>query len=149
MSQVNANNLAEDKRRADAGRCILAGWGAMALLHKENCMPDPIPGQVSFMEVGSRDLATTRGFFGAVFGWPSHDEGPWFETPNGRAGIHGDDPSPQIYVYFHVADLEAAAARVRAAGGAAEDVVDEPGFGRFVTCRDPGGLQFGLHQAAI
>jgi len=63
-----------------------------------------------------------------------------------RAGTHGEDPTPQIYVYFHAADLEAAAKSVRAAGGEADDVVEEPGFGRFVNCRGPGGLQFGLHQ---
>jgi predicted enzyme related to lactoylglutathione lyase len=109
-------------------------------------MTDPTPGQVSFLEIGSQDGAATRAFFGAVFGWPCHDE-MWFETPSGKAGTHGDDPAPQIYVYFHVADLEAAAAKVRAAGGEAEALVDEPGFGRFVSCRDPGGIRFGLHQA--
>jgi hypothetical protein len=55
-------------------------------------------------------------------------------------------PAPQIYVYFHVADLAAAAAKVRAAGGETEDQVEEPGFGRFVNCAAPGGLRFGLHQ---
>ena len=62
-----------------------------------------------------------------------------------RVGTHSDDPTPQIYVYFNVADLEAAAARVRAAGGQTEDPADEPGFGRFVNCVGPGGLAFGLH----
>jgi len=111
-------------------------------------MADPIQGQVTYMEIGSQDLAATRAFFGAVFGWPSHDDGPWFQTPNGKAGLHGDDPAPQIYVYLHVDDIEAAAARVRAAGGRADDPVEHPGFGRFVDCRDPGGISFGLHQAA-
>jgi hypothetical protein len=60
--------------------------------------------------------------------------------------VHGEDPSPQIYVYFNVSDIEAAAARVRSAGGEAEEPTDEPGFGRFVNCRDPGGIRFGLHQ---
>jgi predicted enzyme related to lactoylglutathione lyase len=111
-------------------------------------MVDPIQGQVTYMEIGSRDLLATRSFFSAVFGWPSHDDGPWFQTPNGKVGLHGDEPAPQIYVYFHVDDIEAAAARVRAAGGRADDPVDHPGFGRFVDCRDPGGISFGLHQAA-
>jgi len=46
-----------------------------------------------------------------------------------------------------VSHLEAAAARVRAAGGEADEPTDEPGFGRFVNCRDPGGIRFGLDQA--
>ena len=110
-------------------------------------MTDPTPGQVTFLELGSRDAPATRAFFGALFGWPSHDDA-WMQTPSFRAGTHGDSEAPQIYVYFHVADLEAAAARVREAGGEADPITDEPGFGRFVNCRDPGGIRFGLHQAA-
>jgi predicted enzyme related to lactoylglutathione lyase len=102
-------------------------------------------GHVSYLEIGSGDLAATRTFFAKVFGWPCHDEA-WFQTPAIKAGLHGEDPSPQIYVYFNVPDLEAAAARVRAAGGETEETTDEPGFGRFVNCRDPGGIRFGLHQ---
>jgi predicted enzyme related to lactoylglutathione lyase len=108
-------------------------------------MADPTPGQVSFLEIGSGDGAATRAFFAAVFGWTCHDNA-WLQTPDIKAGTHGDDPTPQIYVYFYVADLEAAAARVRAAGGEAGEPIDEPGFGRFVHCRDPGGLRFGLHR---
>src|SRR5580698_10202116 len=110
-------------------------------------MADPIAAQVvSFIEIGSTNHVATRTFFGEVFGWPCHDQA-WFQTPAIRAGLHGDDPAPQIYVYFDVPDLEAAAERVRAAGGEAEAVVHEPGFGRFVNCRDPGGIRFGLHRA--
>jgi uncharacterized protein len=109
-------------------------------------MSNPAPGDVSFLEIGSGDAAATRKFFGAVFGWSCHDDA-WFQTPSLKAGTHGDDPAPQIYVYFNVSDLDAAAARVIAAGGEAEKPVDEPGFGRFVNCRDPGGIRFGLHQA--
>jgi uncharacterized protein len=109
-------------------------------------MDGPTQGQVSFIEIGSGDVAATRSFFAAVFGWPCHDKA-WFQTPVIKAGLHGDDPSPQIYVYFNVSDIEAAAERVRAAGGEAEAPTDEPGFGRFVNCRDPGGIRFGLHRA--
>ena len=108
-------------------------------------MSGPTSGHVSYLEIGSGDLVATRTFFGRVFGWPCHDEA-WFQTPAIKAGLHGEDPSPQIYVYFNVSDIEAAAARVRAAGGEAEQPTNEPGFGRFVNCRDPGGIRFGLHQ---
>jgi hypothetical protein len=108
-------------------------------------MTDPAPGEVAFIEIGSRDGAATRAFFGMVFGWPCHDDA-WLQTPAIKAGTHGDAPLPQIYVYFNVPDLEAAAARIRAAGGEAEPPTEEPGFGRFVQCVDPGGVRFGLHQ---
>ena len=103
------------------------------------------PGQVSFLEIGSADAGATRAFFGAVFDWPVHDDA-WLQTPHLKAGTHSPDPSPQVYVYFNVADLDAAAARIRAAGGQAEPSVEEPGFGRFVQCVDPAGVRFGLHQ---
>lgn len=109
-------------------------------------MSERADGQVTFMEIGGKDAGATQRFFSAVFGWPCHDEA-WFETPNGKVGTHGDDPTPQIYVYFNVADLAAAADRVRTAGGEADPIAEEPGFGRFVNCRGPGGVQFGLHQA--
>ena len=102
-------------------------------------------GQVSFIEIGGADGAATRAFFGQVFGWPCHD-GAWFQTPSMKAGIHGDDPAPQIYAYFSVTDMAAAMARVREAGGSAGEPKDEPGFGRFSNCREPGGIMFGLHQ---
>ncbi len=108
-------------------------------------MADAKPGEVSFLEIGSADGAMTRAFFSGVFGWPSRDEA-WLQTPSIKAGTHGDDPSPQIYVYFNVPDLEETAARVRAEGGEAGQIVTEPGFGRFVHCRDPAGVRFGLHQ---
>ena len=109
-------------------------------------MADLAPG-VSFIEIGSADLAATRSFFAAVFEWPCHDDA-WFQMPTIKAGLHGDDPAPQIYVFFKVADIEAAAARVRAAGGQAGAPTQTPGFGSFSNCLDPGGVRFGLHQAA-
>jgi uncharacterized protein len=63
-----------------------------------------------------------------------------------KAGTHGEEPTPQIYVYFNVTDMQATMARVRSAGGEAEEPTNEPGFGRFSNCRDPNGIKFGLHQ---
>jgi hypothetical protein len=104
-------------------------------------------GAVSFIEIGSSDATATRAFFSGVFDWPCHDDA-WLQTPAIKAGTHGDDPAPQIYVFFNVPDLQAAAERVRALGGDAEPITEEPGFGRFVNCRAPGGVAFGLHQPA-
>jgi predicted enzyme related to lactoylglutathione lyase len=111
-------------------------------------MTQPALGQVSFLEIGSQDAAAVRAFFGAVFGWPSQDEA-WMQAPTIKVGTHGGDPAPQIYVYFNVDDLEAAADRVRAAGGEADAATDEPGFGRFVNCVGPGGVAFGLHSPPL
>jgi predicted enzyme related to lactoylglutathione lyase len=110
-------------------------------------MADPAPCTVSFLEIGSTEMTATRKFFGAVFDWPCRDE-MWFQTPTIKAGLHGNEKTPQIYVYFAVSDLDEAAARVRAAGGEASEIKDEGEFGRFVNCKDPGGILFGLHTTA-
>ena len=110
-----------------------------------------MPGNVSFLEIGTKDAAASRAFFQAVFDWPfnpTSDPGPgWFQTPSIRAGLHGNDPEPRIYVFFDVKNLADAILRVKAAGGeASQPGPEEPGFGRFSFCKDPQGVQFGLHQ---
>ena len=107
-------------------------------------------GDVSFVEIGSKDSAVSRTFFERVFGWsfnPMGAAGGWFQTPSIKMGLHGSDPQPQLYVFFDVADLDAAIALVRASGGQADPPGQEqPGFGRFSNCQDPQGIRFGLHQ---
>lgn len=104
----------------------------------------------SYLEIGSREPGTTATFFQDVFGWPYHPmggEGGWFQGPTMKTGLHGGDAAPQIYVYFAVSDLAGAIAKVRAAGGHADEPgPEEPGFGRFCNCKDPTGIAFGLHQ---
>jgi uncharacterized protein len=109
-------------------------------------------GDVSFLELGSTaaDTSESQAFFAAVFGWQVHpmpQGGAWFQGPRIRVGLHGNDASPKIYVFFAVSNLEAAIESVRVAGGHVDTVTtDEPGFGRFTKCRDPLGIPFGLHQ---
>jgi predicted enzyme related to lactoylglutathione lyase len=112
-------------------------------------------GNVSFIELGSAQTDTTKSqlFFQQVFGWHFHSMpqgGGWFQTPLIRVGLHGNDPGEQIYVFFEVPNLEEAMATVRGAGGEADPpMTEEPGFGRFASCRDPQGIRFGLHQKAL
>ncbi len=106
-------------------------------------------GNVSFLELGAANTQQSRPFFEQVFGWKFHPmkRGGWFQAPTMRVGMHGEDPQPQIYVFFEVPDLEQAMAKVREAGGEADPPSpEEPGFGRFSNCRDPEGIRFGLHQ---
>jgi predicted enzyme related to lactoylglutathione lyase len=107
--------------------------------------------EVSYIEIGTGHCGHTRAFLSELFQWEFHPMGPggpgWFDTPTMRAGLHGDDPNPGILVFFSVADLDAAVARVRALGGDASDPgPEEPGFGQFSMCRDPQGVRFGLHR---
>lgn len=111
-------------------------------------------GHVSYLEIGARDAATSQHFFAQLFGWPfTPTEAPgegWFQGPSIRVGLHGDDSSAQVLVFFEVADLLAAAGRVQALGGQADAPgAEEAGFGRFCMCRDPQGVGFGLHQRGM
>jgi uncharacterized protein len=111
----------------------------------------PNDNAVSYLEIGSQDADSSKDFFAKVLGWkfnPTGDNGQgWFQTPTIRAGLHGGNPEPQLYVFFAVPDLLVAVEAVKAAGGQADELgPDEPGFGRFCSCRDPQGIRFGLHQ---
>jgi predicted enzyme related to lactoylglutathione lyase len=111
-------------------------------------------GELSFFELGVRDIARAREFYGSLFGWEfvAEGEGATIETPNIPGGIHEGDEGASPYVFFRVGDLDAALARVRELGGEVGDYVsqDDPDtiarFGRFVLCKDDQGSGFGLHQ---
>jgi predicted enzyme related to lactoylglutathione lyase len=106
-------------------------------------------GEPSFLEIGSTDAARGRAFYQALFGWTftSQDNGFAANLATTGIGVHGDDPTPSIVVYFGVDDIDAAVARVRALGGTAPPPgAETAGFGRFVECRDDQGVKFGLRQ---
>jgi uncharacterized protein len=106
---------------------------------------------VSYLEIGTKDAGASRVFFEQLLGWSFHPMGNdgegWFQTRSIKAGLHGNNPEPQFFIFFDVPDLTAAVAQVQALGGETEEPgPDEPGFGRFCNCRDPQGIRFGLHQ---
>lgn len=113
-------------------------------------------GEVSFFELGVRDPALARHFYGELFGWqiepgPSGEEhGFKIQTDNLSGGLHGGDEGAGPYLFFKVKDIEAAAQRVRELGGEAEfNEHSGPGpSGTFAFCRDDQGSSFGLHQPA-
>ena len=97
---------------------------------------------IDYVEFGSPDLAASRAFFEAAFGWSFTDYGPDYVAFD-KAGINGgfaaaeDRVAPLVILYAD--DLDAAEASVRQAGG--EVVVpqfDFPGGRRF-HFREPGG----------
>lgn len=111
----------------------------------------PQAGSPSFIELGVPAGSRARQFYGDVLGWTFTDMGNdnfLAQTPTLQIGLHPRDPDAVFVVYFLVDDLEAAVARVRAAGGTAADPgkEEEGGFGRFSECRDDQGVRFGLRQ---
>jgi predicted enzyme related to lactoylglutathione lyase len=92
-----------------------------------------------------------RAFWSALLGWEltpgSHENGWNIANVNPPGGVFVGKPGPTV-VYFHVADVDATADRIRAAGGHAEPPQPNQA-GAHAACRDDQGVAFGigsLHQ---
>lgn len=121
-----------------------------------------IDAPVSWHQLHSRDAAASWALYRDLFGWahkqtidlPEPDGGyrlfAWDEAsaPVGALGNTARWPGvhPHWLYHFTVADIDAAAARVRALGGTAMEPVALPGGMRLVACEDPQGAAFGLAQ---
>jgi predicted enzyme related to lactoylglutathione lyase len=112
-------------------------------------------GELAFFEIGVADADKGRRFYQALFRWsfaPGPTDGFEITTPTIPGGMHGDDAGASPYLFFQVADMDAALSLVRELGGEVEDTDvegDEDAiarFGRFRLCRDDQGSRFGLHQ---
>lgn len=117
-----------------------------------------LPGTPSWVDLGSPDQAASAAFYGGLFGWsfeadPNPEAGGYgMFRLNGHtvAGL-GPQMSPEIppywAVYVTVADADATAAEVSAAGG---QVVAGPfdvlTAGRMAVCCDPQGSFFSIWQ---
>ena len=108
-----------------------------------------MPGEPSHFEVGVPDARRAKAFYGELLGWSfetTAGDNAWIDTPGVRGGLHGDDDAANIVVYFQVDDIEAAVRRVRELGGEADDPGAAGEGGRYASCRDDQGVDFGLHQ---
>jgi uncharacterized protein len=119
------------------------------------------PGCFGWNELGTRDIAGSREFYGKVFGWTYDEEasqrgGMYTIWKVGDAMVGGmidinalelpPEIPPNWLVYFGVEDADAAVAAVEAGGG---DVrmgpIDIP-VGRFAVVADPAGAVFAVMQ---
>jgi predicted enzyme related to lactoylglutathione lyase len=109
----------------------------------------PRPGDVGYASLWVPDADRAAAFYLAVLGWeyaPGHD-------PRGRQvpgsvppqGLWGGQARPTLFCSYVVADAAATAARVRAAGGTAGELVRQP-YGLTADCEDDQGLRFAIHQ---
>lgn len=105
-------------------------------------------GEPTHFELGVANTEQARTFYGPLLGWTFHElaGGAWIDTGGVRGGLHPNDPTPGVVVYFAVPDLDAALRQVRALGGTPGEAGAESGFGRFAECTDDQGARFGLHQ---
>lgn len=120
----------------------------------------PVPhgslGHGAWHELHAADAAAALGFYGAVFGWGAAGEmdmGPMgtyrmFGTGEGMIGGMMNSAAlgqPMWLYYFVVGDIDAAVARVGAAGGTVlHGPQAVPGGGWVIQGRDPAGVVFAL-----
>ncbi len=115
------------------------------------------PGALCWNDVYTRDPALSRAFYEQIFGWQFQDDGQgYYRFTNGGRNNGGMLPMdaemqeafrPWWMVYFSVADIEEAAARVVELGGQLDFPPQPvPGAGRFVLFRDPQGAYCSLFQ---
>ena len=118
-------------------------------------------GDASWHELMTTDMPAAMRFYEEVFGWqPSEalDMGgmgkyQMFNRPHGMIGGMMNKPPemanvpPNWQIYFRVADVDAAAERIKANGGKIlNGPMDVPGGSRVLNAMDPQGAAFGLHS---
>jgi predicted enzyme related to lactoylglutathione lyase len=125
--------------------------------------PDAAPeiGDASWHELMTTDAAAAMRFYQEVFGWTpdrAMDMGPMgtyqiFSRQNRQIGGMMNKPKelanvpPHWQIYFRVPDVDAAAERVKAAGGKViNGPMDVPDGDRVLNAMDPQGAAFGLHS---
>jgi len=135
-----------------------ATLGMLQSIGPERMPPAEInaPGRVSWHELLATDAEKALDFYGALFDWQKADAevdamGTYQRFSAGGQTIGGilakppAMPVPCWLYYFSVADIDAAAKRVTAAGG---QILDEPlqtpGGAWIVQCADPQGAVFAL-----
>lgn len=118
-------------------------------------------GTPCWVEVRLPDPAAASAFYGKLFGWTFFDHGPAYDhyltarlEDRAVADIGPEEPGgtaagpPVWLVCFAVADADAAAARVTAAGGVLLLAPCDVGtHGRFAVAEDPAGCRFAVWQA--
>jgi predicted enzyme related to lactoylglutathione lyase len=120
----------------------------------------PPRGHFSWHELVTTDHRAALEFYSALFGWEKiseFDMGPMgMYVLYGRNGQQlggmfdkpADMPAPPHWLYYaHVDSADAAAARVKAAGGQVlHGPMDVPGGDRVAQCLDPQGGTFAVHS---
>ncbi len=112
-------------------------------------------GALSWDELASPDMEASARFYGELFGWNVEPleggEIPYMTIKNGsgwnNGGIRTNMPPepPHWLVYFGTDDVDAALAKVAAAGGTQILGATEIGMGKIAVAADPQGAVFALY----
>jgi uncharacterized protein len=115
-------------------------------------MHESIPNTIDYVEMPSQNLAETKRFFSALFGWSFQDYGPDYAAfDDGRmtggfftsAKTAGVDAGAPLVVFYH-GELEKTQKKAVDLGGKiTKAIFDFPGGRRF-NFREPGGCEFAV-----
>jgi predicted enzyme related to lactoylglutathione lyase len=110
------------------------------------------PGDIAYVSLQVPDVGRAQVFFGAVLGWSfapgSGEQGRQVDGTSPHQGLWGDIEHNTLFLCYAVDDVEAAVARVRAAGGEAQAPTDQP-YGRVADCVDDQGTPFAVFCAPV
>jgi uncharacterized glyoxalase superfamily protein PhnB len=108
------------------------------------------PGELSYITYQVRNASAFKSFYSGLLFWmfePGRvDDGWQIQGTHPMAGIAGGSDAPVTVPMWTVADVDAAVARVREAGGT---VIEEPSrqpYGRSALCTDDQGTRFYLGE---
>lgn len=108
--------------------------------------------KLNYVEFGCSDLAATKAFFQAVFGWEFVDYGPEYTAFSGQGLDGGFFKSSRCnkanqggaLLVFYSADIASTEAKIRAHGGLiSQELFDFPGGCRF-HFEEPSGNEFAV-----
>jgi predicted enzyme related to lactoylglutathione lyase len=108
-------------------------------------------GRLNYVELPCADVPAARAFYEQAFGWSLTAYGDdYAATTTGKVdlGLNGttDQAIAKPLTIVQVADLEAAQARIEAAGGTITVPIFAFPGGRRFHVRDPGGSEIGVMQ---
>jgi predicted enzyme related to lactoylglutathione lyase len=105
------------------------------------------PGDIGYVSLWVPDLDRAETFFGAVLGWSfdpgSSEQGRQVAGVTLHHGLGGGYERSTLFLCYLVDDVDAAVARVRAAGGEADAPTEAP-YGRVANCVDDQGTPFAV-----
>jgi len=115
-------------------------------------MHESLPNTIDYIEMPSRDLAATKKFFAALFGWSFVDYGPdyaAFDDGRTTGGFFASEKTADVesgapLVVFYHGKLEKMKTKVVDLGGEiTKEIFEFPGGRRF-HFREPGGGEFAV-----
>jgi uncharacterized glyoxalase superfamily protein PhnB len=108
------------------------------------------PGELSYITYEVTDSAAFRSFYSGLLFWTFEpgriDDGWQVQQTHPMAGVAGGSPHTVTVPMWTVADIDAAVARVREAGGTVIDEPSQPAYGSSALCTDDQGTRFYLGE---